>query len=81
MVDVPKTIPLTVRLPEDLHAALAERAHRDARSLNGQIVFLLREALFPTVDADAYRHARTGLGAMPKYTLPRPAGRQRPRKS
>ena len=78
---MPKGIPLTLRLPEDLHAALVERAQVDARSLNGQIVFLLREALFPIVDADAFRHTRTGLSAMPEYTLPRPAGRLRPRKS
>ena len=78
---MPKGIPLTVRLPEDLHAALVERAQLDARSLNGEIVFLLRESLFPSVDADAYRHKRAGLRAMPNYTLPRPTGRQRPRKS
>ena len=78
---MPKGIPLTVRLPEDLHAALVERAQLDARSLNGEIVFLLRESLFPVVDADAYRDTRVGLRAMSKYTLPRPTGRQRPGKS
>ena len=78
---MPKGIPLTVRLPEDLHAALVQRAQLDARSLNGEIVFLLRESLFPVVDADAYRHTRVGLRAMPKYPLPRPTGRQRPGKS
>jgi hypothetical protein len=81
MVVMPKGIPLTVRLPEDLHAALVEHAQLDARSLNSEIVFLLRDALFPTVDADAYRHTRSGLRNMPKYSLPRPTGGQRPRKS
>jgi hypothetical protein len=78
---MPKGIPLTVRLPEDLHAALVERAQLDARSLNGEIVFLLRESLFPLADADAYRHTRTGLRDTPKYTLPRPTARRRLGKS
>jgi len=78
---MPKGIPLTVRLPEELHAALVERAQLDARSLNGEIVFLLREALFPAVDADAYQHTRGGLRGMPEYNLPRPAPRQARRKS
>ena len=69
---MPKTVPLTLRLPQDLHSALVERAKLDARSLNGQIIFLLREALFPMVDADAYRHSRSTLREMPKHTLPRP---------
>ena len=77
---MPKVIPLTVRLPEDVHAALVERAHFDARSLNGEIIFMLREGLFPTVDADAYRHTRLALPRMPKYTLPRPTAQQRRRK-
>ena len=76
---MPKGIPLTVRLPEDLHAALVERAQLDARSLNGQIIFLLREALFPVVDADAYRHTRLALRDMPRHTLPRPMARARKR--
>lgn len=71
-----KSVPLTLRLPEDLHAALVDRAQRDARSLNRQIVFLLREALFPLADADAYRHTRQGLQQMPRYTMPRPIGEQ-----
>jgi hypothetical protein len=34
-----------VRIPDDLHAALKERAQRDQRSLNGQIIWLLRRAI------------------------------------
>ena len=75
-----KAIPLTVRLPEDLHAALVEHAHLDARSLNGEIVFLLREGLFPAVDADAYQHNRLALPRMPRYTLPRPTAQRHRRK-
>ena len=81
MVSVPKAIPLTVRLPEDLHAALVERAQLDARSLNGEIAFLLREALFPAVDADAYGHTRLGVRSMPQHTLSPPVAQQRRRKS
>jgi hypothetical protein len=78
---MPKAVPLTLRLPEDLHAALVERAQLDARSLNGEIVFRLRESLFPAVDADAYQHTRLGLRRMPQANLPQPAARQRGRKS
>ena len=69
---------VTVRLPADLADALRERATVDNRSLNRQIVFLLRQALFPAVDADAYRDSRRSLSSMPRYTHPRPLGR-RPR--
>lgn len=34
-----------VRLPSDTHQALVEWAREDGRSLNGQIVWLLRRAL------------------------------------
>lgn len=78
---MPRVIPLTVRLPEDLHAALLERSHLDARSLNGEIAFLLREALFPIVDADAYRHSRQAMRDMPRHTFPRATGQPRRRKS
>ena len=77
---MPKAIPLTVRLPQELHAALVERAQLDARSLNGELVFLLREALFPAVEADAYRHTRLTLPSLPHYTLPRPMAQPRRRK-
>jgi hypothetical protein len=36
---------LTLRLPTDLHDALKELARRESRSVNGQIVYLLREAV------------------------------------
>jgi hypothetical protein len=67
---MPRSIPLTLRLPEDLHAALVERAELDQRSLNRQIVFLLREALFPAADADAYRSSRQSLRHMPRHDVP-----------
>ncbi len=36
---------VNLRLPDDLHAELAEAAKVDARSLNKEIVHLLRQAL------------------------------------
>src|SRR5258708_31195509 len=69
---------ITVRLPADVADALRDRATVDHRSLNRQIVFLLRQALFPPVDADAYRDSRGSLSSMPRYTHPRPLSR-RPR--
>ena len=63
----------TIRLPDDLDQALRERAKVDARSMNREIEYLLRQALFPSVDADAYRHARQTLSSM---TLPRPTSRR-----
>ena len=77
---MPRVIPLTVRLPEELHAALVERAQVDSRSLNGEIAFLLREALFPLVDADAYRHGRQGIRDMLRHTFPSPTAQPRRRK-
>lgn len=38
-------IRITLRLPEDLHQAISELAKRDLRSLNAEIVTLLRLAL------------------------------------
>lgn len=38
-------IRLLLRLPRDLHDALAEWARADERSLNSQIVYLLRRAV------------------------------------
>jgi hypothetical protein len=37
-------IRITLRIPASLHAALLERARRDLRSLNGEIVYLLQRA-------------------------------------
>jgi hypothetical protein len=68
----------TVRLPADLADALRQRAAAEDRSLNREIIFLLRQALFPSVDADAYRDSRRSLSSMPRYNIPRPFGR-RPR--
>lgn len=69
---------ITLRLPPDLHEFLRERAAAHHRSLNSEMVHLFRQVQFADVDADAYRGSRNTLGAMPRYTLPRPFGR-RPR--
>jgi hypothetical protein len=37
-------IKILVRLPPDLHALLKELAERDVRSLNSEMVYLLRRA-------------------------------------
>lgn len=36
---------ITLRLPADLHARLAEHARRDRRSLNSEIIHLLEVAV------------------------------------
>lgn len=36
---------ISLRLPADLHKLLADRSEKDLRSLNAEILFLLREAL------------------------------------
>jgi hypothetical protein len=69
-------IRVTLRLPADLHAALQELARRDDRSLNRQIVALLRQAAFPPVESDAAREARRTLSSMPRYTFPRTTTRK-----
>ena len=69
---------VTFRMPNDLAAFLRERAAANHRSLNSEMVHLMRQVQFPDVDADAYRGSRGTLGAMSRYTLPRPFGR-RPR--
>lgn len=42
---VAEIIRVLLRLPSDLHTALAEWAQDEERSLNGQIVYLLRQAV------------------------------------
>lgn len=37
-------VKLQLRLPPELHAALVEMAVKEQRSLNGQIVYLLKQA-------------------------------------
>ena len=69
---------ITVRFPSPLIATLKTFLPEDDRSLNSEMVHLMRQVQFPDVDADAYRGSRGTLGAMPRYTLPRPFGR-RPR--
>lgn len=36
---------ITLRLPKELHQRLMEEAKRQERSVNGQIVYLLKQAL------------------------------------
>ena len=36
---------ITIRLPEEVHTRLADLAKADTRSLNAEIVVLLREAI------------------------------------
>lgn len=38
-------IAITLRLPDDLHARLVDLAQREHRSLNGQLVALLDQAI------------------------------------
>lgn len=38
-------VKLSIRLPADMHATLTEQANREERSLNGQIVYLLRQTI------------------------------------
>jgi hypothetical protein len=78
MVSMPEETRVTLRMPTDLADFLRERSAATHRSLNSEIVHLLRQVQFPDIDADAYRGTRGTLGAMPRYTLPRPFGR-RPR--
>jgi hypothetical protein len=78
MVHMAEDTRITVRLPADLAEVLRERARADDRSLNRQILFLLRQALFPPVEADAYSDRRRSIGALKKYEFPRPTNR-RPR--
>lgn len=40
-----ETVPLMVRLPPDLHQELVDTATADTRSLNGEVIVLLKEAL------------------------------------
>lgn len=41
----PGTVRFEVRAPADLHAALVQHAERDERSMNAEIIVLLREAI------------------------------------
>lgn len=74
--DTPGDVRITLRLPADLHTALRDLARREDRSLNREIVALLRQAANPTVDADAYEDSRRALLRMPRYAFPRPTNRR-----
>jgi hypothetical protein len=66
-----REIRITLRLPADLHASLRHLAQRDDRSLNREIVALLRAAIPP--DAATQRKL---LSSLPRYTYPRPTNRK-----
>ncbi len=36
---------VTIRIPDELHQALVKLSEQDTRSLNGEIIALLREAI------------------------------------
>lgn len=42
---VDNPVKMTIRIPDDLHTALVAAANDDTRSLNAEIIVLLREAL------------------------------------
>jgi hypothetical protein len=41
------------------------------------MIFLLREALFPVVDADSFQYARQAVSRMPSYPFPRSTAQRR----
>lgn len=45
MVENPNDIRVTLRIPKELHAQLAQDAKDEHRSLNGQLVYVLTKAL------------------------------------
>jgi len=45
MSDKEPIVPITIRLPESMHAAIKSLAAEDVRSLNSEIVKLLSEAI------------------------------------
>jgi hypothetical protein len=45
MNEITKPIPITIRIPADVYAQLVERANKESRSLNAQIVRVLSEAV------------------------------------
>ena len=75
--DTAREIRVTLRLPADLHAALRDLAQRDDRSLNREIVALLRAAATPTPDAEAQAESRRKLfTGLVRYSFPRPTTRK-----
>ena len=47
-----KPVPIMVRLPADLHAAIKQLAESERRSMNSQIIILLESAIKATVTDD-----------------------------
>jgi hypothetical protein len=56
---------MTLRLPLDLAAALKEWAERDERSLHGQVIYLLRQAVKGQEDARKPSRPRAPRGGAP----------------
>ncbi len=54
VMDDKREVRYALRLPPELHAALVETARREDRSLNQQLIYLLRQA----VRRDAERQKR-----------------------
>jgi hypothetical protein len=66
---------VTLRFPTELHAALVEWAKEEERSLNAQIVYLLREDVALRPDPDAIvrfdrKAMRFVLRGRPEWTIP-----------
>jgi len=49
---------ISLRLPDDLHAALKKLAQREHRSLHGQVVHILRKHAIPLPPEDGSPLAR-----------------------
>ena len=48
---------ITLRIPDDLHRELTSQADDEQRSLNGHILYLLRQALARVPHAQGYTNA------------------------
>lgn len=55
----PKTdhVKITLRLPPEVHAGAVKQAASEDRSLNSQIVQMLRSSLAPKLDSELHRQA------------------------
>jgi hypothetical protein len=47
-----QAVRITLRLPEDLYAALQARAQEEERTVNGQIIWYIRRGLNPAASGD-----------------------------
>lgn len=54
---------VTIRIPDELHQELVKLSEQDTRSLNGEIIALLREAIARRkAKADNWAKERSSLG-------------------